>query len=212
MHPGASTIRILGHILQDGAIYPDSEKTAVIANWPIPRSKKKLKSFLGLTSYFRDFIRSYADIAYPLTELLGKRKPDRLQRGPSEQRSFEQLKSAMMDKPLLQAADFTKDWIIMSNASQVAVSGILMQRGGSDDSKLHVVSYTSRKLLLRERNYSTLELELRAVVFSITKFHHYVYGRKIEVFRDHRPLQYLNSLVKHSSRLARESPHCVAEL
>ena len=93
----------------------------------------------------------------------------------------------------------------MSNASQVAVSGILMQRGGSDDSKLHVVSYTSRKLLLRERNYSTLELELRAVVFSITKFHHYVYGRKIEVFRDHRPLQYLNSLVKQSSRLARYS-------
>ena len=200
---GASCIKILGHVVQDGQILPDPSKTAVIANWPLPRTKKKLKGFLGLTSYFRDFLPDYAAIAHPLTELLGKRKPDKLVWGTAELQSFDQLKQAMMSKPVLQAPDFTKDYVIMSDASTVSVSGILLQREGDETSKLHVVSYASRKLLPHERNYSVIQLELLAIVFSIIKFHHYVYGKKIDLLCDHRPLQHMSSLVKHSSRLAR---------
>jgi len=73
---------VLGHLVQDGSILPDEQKTSAIANWPVARTKKQLKRYLGLTSHFRGFIRDYAGIAHPLTELLRKRKSDRLNWGP----------------------------------------------------------------------------------------------------------------------------------
>ena len=82
---------------------------------------------------------------------------------------------AMMSKPVSQAPDFTKDYAIMSDASTVSVSGILLQREDDETSKLNVVSYASRKLLPHERSYSVIQLELLAIVFSIIKFHHYEY-------------------------------------
>ena len=62
---GASCLRVLGHLVQDGSILPDEQKTSAIANWSIPRTQKQSKRYLGLTSYFRGFIRDYAGIAHP---------------------------------------------------------------------------------------------------------------------------------------------------
>jgi len=74
----SNSTKILGHLVKDGLIYPNDEKMEVIRNWPTPKTKKQVKSFLGLTEYFRDHIHNYAAIAYPLTETLHHGKPDKI--------------------------------------------------------------------------------------------------------------------------------------
>ena len=78
-----------------------------------------------------------------------------------------------------------------------------MQRESDENSQLYVVCYASRKLLPHERNYAVVELEMLAIVYCITTFHQYIYSHRVQIPSDHRPLEHLNSLVKHSSRLAR---------
>jgi len=95
----------------------------------------------------------------------------------------------------------SKDFKIFCDGSTVALSAILMQEDDKPQ-KNYVVAYASRKLLPRERKYAIVEHELMATVFALTKFKHWTHGKKIEVFSDHRPLQWLNSLIKLSSRLA----------
>jgi len=99
--------------------------------------------------------------------------------------------------------DHSLPYILQTDAPRIAISAILAQKG--NDGKEHVICYASQKLLPRETKYadSVIELELLAVVFGVTKFNHYVYGRKIELQSDHRSLSYLSALLEHSPRLAR---------
>jgi len=110
-----------------------------------------------------------------------------------------------MCKPVLTPPDATKEYLIMTDSSENALGCTLMQPGDTKDCPCHVVAYASRKLLPRERNYATLEKEILAIVFALSKFHLLIYNRPMKVYTDHRPLQWLNSLTKHSSRLARWS-------
>jgi len=98
----------------------------------------------------------------------------------------------------------TKDFQLWVDSSRVAGSAILMQLGDENESPVgHVICYAWRKLLPRERLYHIVELELAAICFGLLKFKHYLYGKHIDVYSDHAALRYLNSLNKHSSRLAR---------
>ena len=106
-----NSMNIFGHKVQDGKIYPDDEKTATIANWPVPHTKSQLMSFVGLTNYFRSYIPDYAAKAYPLTELLGKYKPNKLRWGPDQQTAFDELKAALTCRPVLRPPDMGKDMI-----------------------------------------------------------------------------------------------------
>ena len=204
-HFASNNIRILGHEVRDGLIYPNDDKVEIIRNWAPPKTQKQLKSFLGLVSYFRDHVERYADIAFPLTELLSNKKPGKLNWQKPHQEAFDKLRIALMSKPVLRPPNMSKPFIIMADSSTVAISGILMQKGDSDKSTNHVICYASRKLLPRERAYSICELELLAIVFSIQKFNHWVYGRPIVVYSDNRPIQWLASLSKKSPRLTRWS-------
>jgi len=170
-----------------------------------PRTKKQLRSFLGLVSFFRMYVHRYATIAYPLTELLANTKPDRLDWTSEQQEAFDTLKRALMTKPVLRPPDNKKPYLIMADSSKLALAGILMQPSGTDDSSAnHVVAYASRKLLERETHYPVIEREILAIVFSLQKFRQYILGGPVlRVYSDHKPLAWLNSLVKHSPRLAR---------
>lgn len=106
-------------------------------------------------------------------------------------------------KPVLRPTNPENQYVMMTDSSAMALSAILMQREGGADSGNYVIGYASRKLLSRERKYPVIEQKLMAIVFGLTKFHQWVYGRKVEILTDHRPLQWLNSLMKHSFRLAR---------
>jgi hypothetical protein len=188
-------------VIEDGVIKPDESKITAIQQISRLATKTQVKQFLGLTGYYADFISHYQDKAYYLTELLKRNKPDKVQWGEQEQRALESLKQALVSKPILVPPHFSRPYILQTDASRVAVSAILCQK--QDDGKEHVISYASRKLLPRETRYSVIELELLAVLFGVIKFNHYLYGSKIELQSDHRPLSYLSSLLEHSPRLAR---------
>ena len=202
----ANKLVILGYLLSEGKIYPQPAKLKVVANYPVPKTKPQLKRFLGLAGYFREFIPHYATIAFPLSELTGKTKPEKLQWGPEQQQAFERLRQALTSKPVLRPPNMNKPFDLWVDASKVGLSAILMQTDdaeASDDHTGHVICYGSRKLLPRERLYPVVELEILAIVFGLLKFKHYVWGNKIHCWSDHKPLLWLNSLVKHSSRLAK---------
>jgi len=199
----SNNIKIFGHVVVDGLIYPDDDKIAAIAAWTPPKTKKQLKSFLGFTGYFRDMIDRYSTKSYCLTELLGRTKPDKLVWTDEYQGTFDTLRTALMSRPVLRPPDIKKPFLIMADSSRTNISAVLMQSSDTDESVNHAVAYASRKLLDRETRYPTIEQELLAIVFALLKFKHFIYGCEIKIYSDHRPLAYLNSLVKHSPRLAR---------
>ena len=198
----ANSIRIFGHLIQDGKIYPDEDKVAAITACKTPKTKRQLKSFLGLTGYFRDYIDKYATIAFPLTELLKGTKPERFTWTDRHQIAFDMLRTALTAKPVLYPPDVTRPFKLMTDSSQIAISAVLLQcdKYGKSD---HAIAYASRKLSDSERRYATVEQEMLAVVFGLQKFRNIIYGCVVNVYTDHRPLVWLNSIVKNSSRLAR---------
>ena len=198
----SNSIRIFGHLLLDGKIYPDQDKVSAITACKAPKTKRQLKSFLGMTGYFRDYIDKYATIAFPLTELLKGTKPEKFTWTERHQTAFDTLRTALTAKPVLYPPDINKPFKMMTDSSRVAISAVLLQ--GHDDGKTeHAVAYASRKLSDCERRYATVEQELLSVIFGLQKFRNIIYGCVVNVYTDHRPLVWLNSVVKNSSRLAR---------
>ena len=165
--------------------------------------QERTEEFLGFCCYFKEHIRAYSAVAFELTELLAKAKPNKLEWNEKAEQSFIQLKHALTSKPVLRAPDFTKPFLLYTDASQKSLGCILMQPGDDDKAACHVTAYASKKLLPRERRHSTVELELAAICFGLNKFHEYLYNNEVKIFSDHRPLQWLSSLSKHSPRLAR---------
>ena len=196
-------LRIFGYLVDNGKIIPDPEKIKAIAQWPVPRTKKQLSSFVGLTGYFRSSIMNYAQIVLPLMQLTARYKPEKLVWGATEQAAFEALKNALISRPVLYPADPNKDYEIYADASQTTLGAICLQRGDGADNTPRVISYASRKLLPREQNYPSIEREILSIVFALAKFHIFVYGKRITLKSDCRPLLFLNSIVKRSPRLAR---------
>jgi len=195
-------MKLFGFIVSHGTIQCDPEKVEAIKNWKRPTNKSQLRSFIGTVNFFHRFIDHYATLAAPLTDLLPKRKPDKLLWTDKEQKSFEILKEKLISKPILRPPNPNKGYKIYCDGNSVAIAAVLMQ---TDDNLIdsYVVSYTSRKLTPAERRYAIVEIELMAIVYALKKFHQYVYLQEIEVFSDHRPLVWLNSLSKHSNRLMR---------
>ena len=92
--------KILGHLVINRQIYPDEDKVKAITSWPTLRTKKTLKSFLGLVSHFRDHIYHYTEIAFLLTRLLGQNSPNKLLWGPQQEYAFQTLRTALTQKPV----------------------------------------------------------------------------------------------------------------
>jgi len=198
----ANSIKILGFWIKDGKICLDDGKVEAVKNWKLPRNKTQLKSYLGFLNFFHHFLENYATLAAPLTDMLARKKPDKLVWTQKERDAFESLKLALLKKPILRPPDPTKPMKVFTDANSVAVAGILAQYDEEAQSN-YVIAYASRKLLPQERNYSTIEAETLAVVFAVQKFRQWIFGREILVYTDHRPLQWIGSLMKHNSRIAR---------
>ena len=197
-------LKILGHLLENGKIYPDPDKIKAVAEMQTPRTKSQLKSVLGFFGYFRDYVPHYAEIAFPLSELTAKSKPQKLNWTSEQQNAFDKLRSALTSKPVLRPPDMSKDFQLYVDSSKISVSAILMQKEDANEDEIgHVICYGSRKLLPRERKYPIVELELLALVYGVLRYKHYIYGKKVDVFSDHQPIKWMNSLVKHNCRIAR---------
>lgn len=196
---------LFGHQLctRTGEITVSDTKTEVIKNLTRPLAKKKLMGFLGLCNYYSDLIKGYADIAFPLTELLKKKIPLNIAPlwGQQHESAFMALKEALISKPVLRAPDNSKPFILQTDASKVALGAAISQL--DDNNKPYAIAYASRKLLPRETHYSTIELEALAIIFACQKFEQILYGRKIILETDHKPLQFIHSMSNKNGRLAR---------
>ncbi|XP_011868563.1 PREDICTED: uncharacterized protein LOC105562377 [Vollenhovia emeryi] len=186
----------LGHIIGSHGVKPDPEKIKSVSDFPVPRSPKNIKQFLGLAGYYRRFIPNFSKTAKPLTDLLKKDKE--FHWSTSQESAFITLKTALCSNPILQYPDFTKPFILTTDASGYAIGGILSQGPIGKDLP---IAYTSRVLNKAEQNYSTIEKECLAIIYCVSHFRPYLYGKPFVIITDHKPLVWLNSVKDPSSRL-----------
>ncbi|KAI3742494.1 hypothetical protein L1987_60178 [Smallanthus sonchifolius] len=175
-------VQFLGHIVNDKGIHVDPAKIETVKNWNTPKTSTEVRSFLGLAGYYRRFISNFSKIAVPLTALTHKGKT--YEWGPKQEEAFQTLKQKLCNAPILTLPDGNDDLVIYCDASNQGLGCVLMQRG-------KVIAYASRQLKIHEKNYTTHDLELGAVVFALKIWRHYLYGTKCVVFTDHKSLQHI---------------------
>lgn len=188
----------LGHIIADGIIKPNPEKIRAIKQWPIPKNEKELRGFLGTLGYYRKFIRDFAKIVKPLTAQL--RKGENLNHTKEFIETFERCKQILTTSDVLQRPDFSKPFVLTTDASNFAIGSVLSQGPIGRDKP---VAFFSRTLSKAEENYSTIEKELLAIVASCKYFRPYLFGKKFTLFTDHQPLVYIYNMKNPSSKLVR---------
>ena len=191
-------VQYLGHVIGEDGIKPDPKKISAVSNYPVPTCQKDIKSFLGLAGYYRKFIKNFSDIIFPISKLL--KKEQEFIWTDQQQNSFEILKSKLTSAPILQYPDFSKRFILTTDASGSAIGAILSQGVIGEDLP---IAYASRALNKAEMNYATIEKELLAIVWGIQHFRPYLYGREFTIYTDHKPLKWLESNRDLGSRLTR---------
>jgi hypothetical protein len=150
----------LGHVVGRDGVKVDPNKVAVVTKWPVPRNLRELQAFLGLGNYFCKFVLHFSTMVAPLTALISKETAKQYRWndwGQEELKAFEQLKRALIAAPVLAAPDRDRSFQVLTDASVVGTGGVLMQ----DE---RVIAYTSSKFASAERNYTTGEQELLALV------------------------------------------------
>jgi len=196
-------VTYLSYRIGSGTIKPEDAKVKVLLQYPLPKTKKDIRVYLGFTNYYKRYIQAYADLVAPLTDMLRKTSPDRVIWTPQADSSFSKLNRLLASSPVVNAPDFTRPFSIITDASDRAISAILVQTDAEDNE--HPVAYLSRKLTPTEQNYSTIERELLAIIYGVSKYKHYVFGSPFTIITDHKPLQYLSRMSEHNSRLLRYS-------
>ena len=192
----------LGHRVGRGGVAPIESKVAAIRNMTRPVTKRDVRTFLGMTGYYRRYLRDYATIACPLTELTKKNQPDLVKWTPAAELAYTTLKRALTSATVMSNPDPTKTFVIQTDASDVGIGAVLSQGPAAED---RPIAYFSRKLLDRERKYSVIEKECLAVVLGIKTFEVYLLGRPFILQTDHRALKWLQHFKEKNTRLARWS-------
>lgn len=191
-------VTYLGHILSESGVKPNPHNLEAVRKFPSPSSKKNIKQFLGLAGYYRRFIPNFAEQARPMTKLL--KKAVAFVWGEEQQKSFEELRDALCEEPVLQYPDFSRPFSLTTDASDHALGAVLSQGEKGEE---RPVNYASRTLSKAETNYSTTEKECLAVIFAINYFRPYLYGREFTLYTDHQALVWLHNVKDPSSRLTR---------
>ncbi|GJV34268.1 putative nucleotidyltransferase, ribonuclease H [Tanacetum coccineum] len=177
-----NTVKFLGHVIDSSGIHVDPAKIEAVKNWASPTTPSEIRQFLGLAGYYRRFIEGFSKIAKPMTELTQKNK--KFDWGEEQESAFQLLKQKLCDAPILALPEGSDDFVVYCDASIKGLGVVLMQR-------TKVIAYASRQLKVHEKNYTTHDLELGAVVFALKIWRHYLYGTRCVVFTDHKSLQHI---------------------
>ena len=192
-------VKFLGHVVDEAGIHTDPEKIEKVSNWATPKSEHDVRIFLGLTSYYRRFVESYAKIASPLHELT--RKNVEFEWTAARDNAFQTLKSILSKELELSYPSKSGEYVLDTDACDVAIGAALHQ---IQDGKEKLLRFGSRCLTKEERNYCVTRKEFLAVVYFMDYFHHYLWGAKLVTVRtDHGSLQWLKSMSNPSGQVAR---------
>ena len=142
----------------------------------------EVRSFLGLAGYYRRFVEGFSSITAPLTKLT--QKAAKFQWTDACERSFQELKNRLTSAPVLTLPEGSEGFVIYCDASGVGLGCVLMQHG-------KVVAYASRQLRKHEKNYPTHDWELASVIHALKIWRHYLYGVHVDIYTDHKSLQYI---------------------
>ena len=201
---GYSSIECLGHNIVGQTVRPQEYKIHAIREATRPQTKRQMKSFLRLAGFYRRFIPSFSSIASPLTDLTKKDRPNSIKDWQDKhEKAFQTLKTRLTSSPILRLPVFRDEipFVLRTDASDVGVGAVLLQEF-EGEGRLPI-AYTSKKLLPREKNYSTIEKECLGIIWGIEKFRKYLYGVEFLLETDHKPLSYLQTAKVLNPRIMR---------
>ncbi|GFV30702.1 retrovirus-related Pol polyprotein from transposon 17.6 [Trichonephila clavipes] len=174
-------IEFLGHIVESGTIKPSPTKTLAVRKFPEPTTVKQVQSFLGLTGYFRKYIKDYSKIVKPLSDLTRKENLF-VFFGTQQKEAFEKLKKIMSEGPILHLYKYGRKTELHTDACKQGYGAILLQE--AEDGKLHPVYYMSKKTNTAEEKYDSYELEVLAIINALKKFRVYLLGQHFKIVTD----------------------------
>ncbi|KFM78222.1 Retrovirus-related Pol polyprotein from transposon 17.6, partial [Stegodyphus mimosarum] len=182
--------------LSENGLKPDFSKVEAIVKMPEPTDVPSLQRFLGMINYLAKFIPNLTTITAPLRQLL--EKSVLWHWTEKHQKAFETFKELIAKAPVLKFYDVNKDVTLSVDASSEGLGAVLRQEN-------QPIAYASRALTKSQKNYAQIEKELLAITFGCSKFHQYIYGKRITVETDHRPLESITKkpLFKAPQRLQR---------
>ena len=197
---GHAVVDLLGQTVGQGQLRPQDRKVDEVLKVELPKSKKDLRSFLGLVGYHRKFIKNYASLAKPLTDCTRKNAPNTIDWNETNTKAFSELKAAIAQAPVLKLPNFDEAFILTTDASCSGIGAVLMQ---AEDDVLKPVMFVSRKLKPAETRYSAIERECLALVWAVKRLHVFLYGREFVLQTDHQPLRYLDRTKYENDRVMR---------
>ena len=194
------SVGFLGHLVTGEGIQAHPEKTRQIAEWREPQCLRDVRAFVGITSYYRKFVKNYAMLASPLTALMKKNQP--FVWSDECREAFEALKRALLSPPILALPIDEAPYILDTDSSNFAIGAVLSQVQGGEE---RVIAYASRHLSPREQNYCTTRRELLAVVFYMKYFRCHLLGTKtpFRIRTDHAALAWLRRIPEPVGQQAR---------
>ncbi|XP_043200506.1 uncharacterized protein K02A2.6-like isoform X1 [Amphibalanus amphitrite] len=181
----ADEVQYLGHRITAAGIRPSAEKVRAVSEAREPASLQELRAFLGLVQYYSRFLPRLSTVAAPMYEL--EKKDVKWAWGERQKVSFQETKDLLAVAPVLVHYQQDKPLVLTADASPYGVAAVLSHpdpQTGADQP----IAFASRSLTPAERNYSQLDREALAIIFGVSKYHQYVYGRKFVIKTDHKPL------------------------
>jgi hypothetical protein len=174
----------LGYVVSTKGIEVDEEKVKAIKDWPTPKSITEVRSFHGLVSFYRHFVKDFSSIDAPLTEIIKKNVG--FHRESDQANAFATLKERLCSTPVLALLDFNKTFEIECDASGIGIGTVLMQ-------DRRPIAFFSEKLSGAALNYLTYDKELYALVRALETWQHYLWPKEFVIHTDHESLKHFKS-------------------
>lgn len=192
-------IEFLGYSVSENGFSPSQVNINKVTSFPVPKNIKNVKSYLGLAGFYRHLIPNYAEIVEPLVNLT--RKGVKFSWTSECQKAFDIIQKELLKKPSLSHVDINRDFYLVTDASKIAISAILMQK--NDVNQFVPISFFSRQLSPTEMRYPAIKQELFAIYSAVKHFKDFLYARPFYIFTDNKALTYHLSLNKQPDIITR---------